>query len=124
MTLNSAGTVALARSAGHVRRLLSIAVTFLAVILAAERLGYAGAYRHAASAGSILLQLVFASPAILYLTGLWQLRMAAAAVAAGTPFGVAVVRASTGRATCLIGGAALSLAMAWRMPSCGIITRD
>jgi hypothetical protein len=102
----------LIQTACRVRRLLTFAVTFLAVVLTAERLGYAGVYRHAASPGAVLLQLVFASPAIFYLTGLWELRTAAAVVAEGMPFALAVVRALERTGVCLISGAALSLAMA------------
>jgi hypothetical protein len=120
MILKSAGAVELIHLAVRIRRLMSAGVAFLAVTLAAERLGYAGAYRHATSPVSIVLQLVFASPAILYLAALWQLRVAAAAVAAGMPFGLAVVHALDRTGACLIGGAALSLAM----PLAHAVVRD
>jgi hypothetical protein len=111
MTDSSREAVELARSAGSARRLLTLAVVLLALALAAERLGYAGVYRGAATPGALMAQLVFAGPALLYLAALWRLRSAAAAVAAGAPFGAEVVGALRQTGARLIAGALLSLAM-------------
>ena len=85
-------------SAIRMRQFMTGLILFLAFVLVAERAGYAGAWGSAAApdtalARSLLIQLVLAVPALLYLAALWQLRRAVAAVAAGEPFGAAVVRA-------------------------------
>ena len=83
-------------SAIRMRQFITGLILFLAIVLVAERAGYAGAWGGPADAdfaGSLLVQLVLAVPALLYLAALWQLRRAVAAVAAGEPFGAAVVRA-------------------------------
>jgi hypothetical protein len=88
----------LRRSATRLRGLLTGLILFLALVLVAERAGYAGAWGAERPAGtglapSLLIQLALAVPALLYLAALWQLRRAVAAVAEGAPFSAAVVRA-------------------------------
>jgi hypothetical protein len=105
----------LVRAAARLRRLLTLFVLFLFLVLIAERAGYAGAYRAADRGpagllGGIAVQAILAAPAILYLAGLWQLRRAAAAVAAGGPFHRSVVRAIRRVGAWLVAGAAVSLA--------------
>lgn len=104
----------LVRTATRLRRLLTLFVLFLGLVLVAERAGYAGAYRPTDQGLAALLralaeQAVLAGPAILYLAGLWQLRQAAAAVAAGGPFHESVVHAIRRVGACLMAGTAISL---------------
>lgn len=85
----------LRRSAARLRPLLTGLFLFLMLVLFAERAGYAGLWSGAPSADTpraLLVQLVLAAPALVYLAALWQLRRAVAAVADGEPFGAAVAR--------------------------------
>lgn len=105
---------ALMSGAARLRRILTALVVFLAIVLAAERAGYAGlsGFRDAPQGSlpaALMQQLVLATPALLYLGALWALRQAAAAVAAGGAFGEAVVRPLRRVGFCLIGGAVISL---------------
>jgi hypothetical protein len=108
-------SASLARAAARLRSVLSALVLFLALALLVERLGYAWMYRGTAPPAGLLAalarQCVFATPAAAYLLALWQLRQVAALVASGAPFEAAIVRALRRLGFCLIGGAALSLAM-------------
>src|SRR5690242_20419076 len=100
----------LARSAGKLRRLLSLLVAFLAFVLAAERFGYAW---HAADAGglgrAIFDQSLLSIPGLFYLAALWQLRGAAASVASGAAFDRAVARGIRRLGLLLAIGASASL---------------
>jgi len=81
-------------SAARLRRILTFATAFLALILLAERLGYAGTYSTAGmDAHTLLVQLTLSIPAILNLAALWSLRTAVAATARGEVFGMVVVAA-------------------------------
>lgn len=105
--------------AARLRRILTGLVVFLALVLAAERAGYAGLFGSRGTAqgslpAALLLQVVLAIPAVLYLGALWALRQAAAAVASGGAFGEAVVRPLRRVGYCLIAGSALALlVMPW-----------
>lgn len=101
----------LARAAERACRWLTIAVITLTLVLIVERLGYARVYDGNATAAGLAVQLVFALPAIIQLAALWQLRSAAAAVAAGLPFGSAVVGGLTRTGACLIVASIASFAM-------------
>jgi hypothetical protein len=109
----------LAAGAARLRRILTGLVLFLALVLVTERAGYAGLFGSRTTAHeplplALLLQLLLATPAILYLGALWALRQAAAAVASGGAFGDAVVRPLRRVGYCLIAGAALALlVMPW-----------
>lgn len=81
------------RNARRMARLLTFIFWLVAAALLLERLGYAGIYRGTVQPFALLEQLLLSLPAILYLTAVWQLRNALAAVASGNLFGDAVVRA-------------------------------
>lgn len=81
-------------SAVRLRMLLTGAAVGLLLILVAERLGYAGAYRRGGvDAAQLPAQLLLSLPALMNLAALWCLRTAAAAAAAGQPFGRVAVTA-------------------------------
>jgi hypothetical protein len=83
-------------SATRMRQFMTGLILFLAIVLAAERAGYAGLWSGAPSAetpSALLIQLLLAAPALIYLAALWQLRRAVAAVAVGAPFDAVVARA-------------------------------
>lgn len=100
----------LCRSAARMRRWLTLMLGVAALLLLTERLGYAGAYRAVppafpALASAFARQIVFATPAILYLVALWQLRRAAASAARGAPFAPLAAAAVLRVGWLLIGGA-------------------
>jgi hypothetical protein len=109
--MTGSNTAILAGRARRVRSWLSICVVFLGTVLLLERLGYAGVYRGAGSSGALAAQLLLSVPALLQLAALWQLRMAAAAVAHGQAFAPAVVRGLTRTGACLMVGSAMSFIM-------------
>jgi hypothetical protein len=87
-------TASFRNSAARLRRILTFSTVFLALVLVAERLGYAGAYSAAGmDAHNLLVQLTLSLPAILNLAALWSLRTAVAATARGEVFGSVVVTA-------------------------------
>lgn len=94
------------RGARRMARLLTFIFWLVAAALLLERLGYAGVYRGSVRPLALLGQFLLSLPAILYLAAVWQLRKALAAVAAGNPFGDAVVRAMR-RVGVLLAAAAL-----------------
>lgn len=81
------------RSATRLRRFLTFATCFLAIVLIAERLGYSGAYGPGLDPRKLAAQLALSLPAIINLAALWFLRTAVAAAANGEPFGRVVVSA-------------------------------
>lgn len=95
----------------RLRPWLTTMCLILALALVTERAGYAGLYSGPSEglAGRLLVQLLLALPAVLYLAALWQLRRAVAAVAAGSPFGPAIVSALRRSGALLVGGATATL---------------
>lgn len=82
------------RSAMRLRMLVSAATLSLALVLIAERLGYAGAYRgQGVRDADIAVQLVLSLPSILNLAALWSLRVAVSGGVEGRPFASAVAAA-------------------------------
>ena len=99
----------LSAAARRTELLLTAMVAVVGLLLVSERAGYAGLYEGGGSATALALQLLFALPAILYLTGLWQLRVAARQVARGETFGAAVARALRRVGALLLAGAFATL---------------
>jgi len=102
---------ALIPGARRVRQMLTVVVVALVGTLAAERLGYAGAWRGDVTPGALASQLLFSLPAVLQLAALWQLRQTAAVAARGEAFGPAVVRGLRGTGVCLVAGSAAAFLM-------------
>lgn len=96
--------------AKRLRTLLSVAFWTVAVLLLAERLGYAGVYRgQGIDPGRIGVQIVLSLPALFYLAALWMLRSAVAEAARGELFGRAVVFGLKAAGGLLIAGSLASL---------------
>jgi hypothetical protein len=100
-------------AATRLRTLLTCLLIFLAAVLVLERFGYAGAYLGGVRPAELARQLLFAIPAIVYLLALWQLRDVAGEIGNGALFGAAAARGLRRVGFCLVGGAALTLAMPW-----------
>lgn len=96
--------------AAKMRLMLSLLFWAVAVLLLLERLAYAGLFRGAATdAGAIATQFVFAAPGILYLSALWQLRLAVSPVAQGALFATAAVAALRRVGALLVAGALVTI---------------
>lgn len=94
--------------AARLRQCLTATFLLLLVAIIAERAGYSGAYRGAASAASMTREAALALPSLLYVAGLWQLRQAVAVVGS-TPFAEAAVLGVSRLGWCLVAGSTLSL---------------
>lgn len=89
---------------------LSALFWFVALLLLLERLAYAGAFAGGGlSPGAVGRQLVFATPAILYLAALWQLKQAVAPVARGALFAASANAALRRAGFLLVGGALVTI---------------
>lgn len=96
--------------AKRLRAVLTLAFWIVALLLLAERLGYAGVYRGAgADPGRIGIQIALSLPALLYLAALWMLRSAIAQAARGDLFGRAVVSGLKAAGVLLISGSLAAL---------------
>lgn len=99
----------LARRAQRLGRGLALAFVALAFIVVAERAGYAGLYRAAATHAAWREQLLLALPAVAYLAALWELRRGVVAVGAGRLFGPSLASALRRVGLLLVVGALTSL---------------